>query len=94
MWNWVKGEGESEERSRVPFRYWSACCVDLEPAGATGAVSTEWIDSNLIFGGFTDEFGRRVGCEGGSHASGSEQRKSRRCSHEGLGWVTGELNCY
>ena len=35
VWNWVNGEEESWCLSRVPFVYWSACCVSVELAGAT-----------------------------------------------------------
>lgn len=35
VWNWVKGEGLSWERSREPFVYWSACLVEGSEVGAT-----------------------------------------------------------
>lgn len=34
-WNWVKGEGEREERERLERVYWSAWWVESELAGAT-----------------------------------------------------------
>jgi len=35
VWNWVKGEGSSWERSREPFVYWSACLLEGSEVGAT-----------------------------------------------------------
>ena len=35
VWNWVKGEGSSWERERVPLVYWSAWPEGRSPAGAT-----------------------------------------------------------
>ena len=46
VWNWVKGEGESWGRSRVPFRYWSAWGEGFWPAGATagrGVLAVVWV---------------------------------------------------
>lgn len=44
VWNWVKGEGSSWERSREPFVYWSACLVVGSEVGATveGEGLVEW----------------------------------------------------
>ena len=52
VWNWVNGEGDNWERSRVPLRYWSAWGVDFWPAGATARmVSSEWTRGSERYGG-------------------------------------------
>jgi len=54
VWNWVRGEGDREERSRVPLRYWEG----PRPPGATvqevslPGGGAEWWGE----GGCTDEF--------------------------------------
>ena len=64
VWNWVKGEGSSWERERVPLVYWSARAEEVwGPAGATGGGDGEvslgcekerWEELGLR----TDEFAR------------------------------------
>jgi len=68
VWNWVKGEGSSWERSREPFVYWSACLLEGSEVGATvggGGVSEGGGEEE---GGGSSEPTYEFGRLGGGHS--------------------------
>lgn len=69
-WNWVKGEGESWDRSRVPFLYWSAWAESFWPAGATV------LGRRVSFG--LDEVGLEMGRRRGRRRGKGHAREAYR----------------